>query len=65
MSRQIVKNGKEPLLREAVAYLERRGIPASDIVAVRMDAEVNRPLRLSVDLYVSDDDLAGVDDAPS
>jgi hypothetical protein len=62
MTMMICKDGTELGIREAVEYLERRyGIPASDIHAVTVSAEVGQPIRLSVDLYWQTEGLVTVD----
>ncbi len=44
-----------PMLREAVAWLERRGIGMELIRSVTINAEAGKPLTLSVVLYVDDE----------
>jgi hypothetical protein len=51
-----VVTGSGPLLSSALAWLERRGIPAREIRAVSMDATVGRPMILTVELIVPDPD---------
>lgn len=51
-----VVTGSGPLLSGALAWLERRGIPAREIRTVSMHAEVGDPLVLTVELIVPDPD---------
>lgn len=54
MPKLALTTGNEVLLREALAYLERRGLPPGDIRSVKIDGEVGQPLMLTVQLYVSE-----------
>lgn len=56
MSIKVVSTGKEPLIRDAVAWLEERGIKPAEIRSVSVDATVGQPLTLSVVLIVRDPD---------
>lgn len=44
--------GNEPILEEALAYLERRGIPRGEIRRLEIAAEVGQPITLTPTLYV-------------
>lgn len=46
--------GREPVLAEALAWLETRGIKPNEIRAISMDAEVGEPLVMKVTLLVND-----------
>lgn len=54
MSRRIVRTGQEPILREAVDWLESKGIPATSIRAVSMDAEIGQPMSITATFYVDE-----------
>jgi hypothetical protein len=52
MSLIIVKDGKEPMVREAMAYVERLGIPSTQIRRLTVDAQVGQPLVVGLELFV-------------
>lgn len=47
-----VRNGSEPLIREAIEYLERQGITHNQIHRLVIDAEVGEPITITPTLYV-------------
>jgi hypothetical protein len=47
--------GNEPIIAEALAYLERRGIPRGDVRGLAIHAEVGDAIRMDVSLYVQDE----------
>jgi hypothetical protein len=47
-----VRNGDEPIIREAIEYLERRGIPRGEIRRLEIVAEVDEPITITPTLYV-------------
>lgn len=53
MAKKVV-TGSEPILAEALAYLARKGIPATDIRGISMDAEIGKPALITVTMYVND-----------
>jgi hypothetical protein len=53
MAVQLV-TGREPVLAEALAWLESRGIEPKEIRAISIDAEVGEPLVIKVTLLVHD-----------
>lgn len=56
MTLRVVKTGQEPILREAVDWLEGKGIPATCIRAVSMDAEIGQPMTITATFYVDESD---------
>jgi hypothetical protein len=59
MSIKICKDGTEPVIREALQYLERRhGLPGSQIQSVSVYAKVNEPIVITVTLFVQDEEPA-------
>ena len=56
MSVKVVSSGQAPLIRNAVNWLESRGIAPSEIRSVSIEAEVGEPMFLSVVLVVPDPD---------
>jgi hypothetical protein len=52
MSVIIVKDGKEPMVHEAMAYVESLGIPATQIRRITVDAKVGQPLVVGLELFV-------------
>jgi hypothetical protein len=57
----IAKDGTEPVIGEAVAYLERRyGLPAKDIQAVNVYAKAGDPIAITVTLFMQEDDKVTV-----
>lgn len=59
MTLRIVKTGQEPILREAVDWLESKGIPAKCIRAVSMDAEIGQPMTITATFYVDEPEEVG------
>lgn len=56
MSLIVCQGGKEPTIREAIDYLERKyGIPAGDIRAVSVNGEVGNPILITVTVYQQDE----------
>ncbi len=56
MSKVACESGKEPGIRDAIDYLERKyGIPAEHIRAVSVDGEVGHPVTVSVTLFWQDE----------
>jgi hypothetical protein len=49
---EIVQSGSEPIIAEAIAYLERLGIPRVDIRALTIEAEVGDVITITPTLYV-------------
>jgi hypothetical protein len=45
-------NGSEPIIAEALAYLERKGIEKKQVRRISIDAEVGAPLLISVDFFL-------------
>jgi hypothetical protein len=46
--------GREPVLAEALSWLESRGLKPTEIRAVSIDAKVGAPLIITVSLIVQD-----------
>lgn len=52
----LVQDGRRvPVLREALAYLEARGLPPAEIQAVSMDALVGEPVKIHLTLVMMED----------
>lgn len=47
--------GNEPILQEALDYLERRGIPKAHIRSITVDAEIGRPVMIDVSLFMHEE----------
>lgn len=47
--------GNEPVLQEALDYLERRGIPKAHIRSITVDAEIGQPIRIDVSLFMHEE----------
>jgi hypothetical protein len=46
--------GREPILAEALAWLERKGIPARMIKSISVDGAVGTPLLITATFIVDD-----------
>jgi hypothetical protein len=55
MSLILVKDGNEPMVHEAMAYVESLGIPAAQIRRITVDAKVGQPLVVGLELFVPEE----------
>jgi hypothetical protein len=59
---QVIKSGKEPVIRGAVDWLEALGVPVRLIRSMEIIGEVGSPARVIVELFVdTPDELADQD----
>jgi hypothetical protein len=59
MGIRVVGNGKDPLTRPALEYLEALGVPARHIRRIRLDSPVGDYQTITVTLFVLDEPCSG------
>lgn len=60
ITNETVRSGSEPMIEQAIRYLEGKGIDRRNVREVVITAEVGQPLMLDVSLYVEPESAESV-----